>query len=179
MNDRDLLSDEDIALFRNAVQDVNRLHDDHIVLKPARRPRPRPSTKGNAQDLKIADNLSEVFIADCEEYVEFNRGGIQNTVLKKLRTGKLPPEEHLDLHGQSVPEARRSLLRFIRFCGQRNVRVVCIIHGKGYRSDGNRAVLKPMVNEWLRQLNEVLAFATAQPADGGTGAVYILLRRER
>ena len=70
------------------------------------------------------------------------------------------------------------MIAFMQECRQFGYRHVIIIHGKGYRSQG-RPVIKPMVNRWLRQDDEVLAFCSARPKDGGTGAVYVLLRKTR
>ena len=72
-----------------------------------------------------------------------------------------------------------ALAAFLDRCGHRGARCVHIIHGKGHGSSNQGPVLKNKVNAWLRQREEVLAFCSAQPKDGGTGAVYVLLRRKQ
>ena len=97
-------------------------------------------------------------------------------MLKKLRQGKNPIEHSLDLHGLTVVEARKELLGFFDECKASGLRHAIIIHGKGFRSK-DRPVIKPMVNRWLRATDNVLAFHSAQPKDGGNGAVYVLLKK--
>jgi DNA-nicking Smr family endonuclease len=87
-------------------------------------------------------------------------------------------ELELDLHGLTVSYAREMLLEFLRACRQRRVRCVQIVHGKGKSSD-RQPILKHKLNLWLRQWEDVLAFCSARPRDGGTGAVYVLLRQAR
>jgi DNA-nicking Smr family endonuclease len=97
-------------------------------------------------------------------------------VLKKLRQGKNPVEQTLDLHGLTVSRARAELIAFLGECEATGVRHAIIVHGKGFRSK-DKAVIKPMVNRWLRATDNVLAFHSALPKDGGSGAVYVLLRK--
>jgi len=82
----------------------------------------------------------------------------------------------LDLHGLTVIEARNELLEFLGECEVLGIRHAIIIHGKGFRSK-DKPVIKPMVNRWLRSTDNVLAFHSAQPKDGGSGAVYVLLKK--
>jgi DNA-nicking Smr family endonuclease len=102
---------------------------------------------------------------------------VQPSTLKKLRQGKLAIDNSIDLHVMTVDEARSYLLDFLGECEVDGSRVILIVHGKGYSSPGAKPIIKPMVNRWLREVTNVLAFHSAQPVDGGTGAVYVLLRR--
>jgi len=86
-------------------------------------------------------------------------------------------EAQLDLHGLTAAQARAALATFLRDCRIHGLRCVRIIHGKGRGSHNRQPVLKGKVNHWLRQRDEVLAFCTARPVDGGGGAVYTLLKR--
>ena len=97
-------------------------------------------------------------------------------MLKKLRKGYFSIEAELDLHGLTSREAKQHFSDFLRNCTERCLRCVHIIHGKGYRSFNNTPVLKNKLNIWLKHYPAVLAFCSANPADGGTGAVYILLK---
>ena len=96
--------------------------------------------------------------------------------VRRLRRGLIPIEDELDLHGQSQAAARERLADFLeQSCGAGR-RCVRIIHGKGHRSGGRGPVLKAAVDSWLRRHTDVLAFTSAKAIDGGTGAVYVLLR---
>ena len=111
--------------------------------------------------------------------LEFKRPGIQNGVFRKLKQGRYPAEARLDLHRMTVKRARSEIFDFIRECHGLGLRSVLIVHGKGERSperDGV-GVLKGFVNHWLKDLEPVQAFHSAQPAQGGTGAVYVLLAK--
>ena len=89
---------------------------------------------------------------------------------------------HTLISGEEELDATRfggSLLEFIHECQHQGMRCIQIIHGKGYRSQSGRAVLKPHVAYWLKRMDEVLAFCPAQPKDGGNGALYVLLKAQR
>ncbi|MGH8577879.1 MAG: Smr/MutS family protein, partial [Gammaproteobacteria bacterium] len=90
---------------------------------------------------------------------------------------QLSMQGRLDLHGMSVPEAKDAVARFLYTSRSRGLRSVLIIHGKGLGSHQKRPVLKGKLNQWLARRAEVLAFCSARRVDGGTGAVYVLLRR--
>jgi len=174
-SDKDNKDDND--LFRQAMDGVEPLKPDNRVRhKPA--PRKPPIRQPQGHDTDFSERFTEgMFEQECPDQLYFERaGGAQKSVLKKLRSGKLPVDNTLDLHGLTVEEARLQLIDFMEECLQFGYRHVIIIHGKGFRSQ-SKPVIKPMVNRWLRQADEVLAFCSAKPKDGGTGAVYVLLRR--
>ena len=170
---------DDSDLFRHAMRNVTPLKpDNRIKHKPAPRKPPRRQTDGETDEPQYRFS-AEVVDQECPEHLWFQRpGGAQKSVLKKLRGGKLGVDATLDLHGLTVEQAREQLIAFMLECKQLGYRHVLIVHGKGYRSH-NKAVIKPMVNHWLQQADDVLAFCSAQPKDGGTGAVYVLLRKTR
>ncbi|MGQ0658294.1 MAG: Smr/MutS family protein, partial [Chromatiales bacterium] len=111
-----------------------------------------------------------------EELLYF-RPGVRHTVFRRLRRGQFAIEGELDLHGLTVAEAKETLLKFLHDARGAGRRCVRIVHGKGLRSRGQEPVLKGKVNHWLRQLDTVLAFCSTRAVDGGTGALYVLLRR--
>jgi DNA-nicking Smr family endonuclease len=184
MNDEsDTDKDEDNAddhdLFRQAMSGVTPLKpDNRIRHKPD--PRKPPRRQAEFEPVDFEQRFTEaMYEEECPDHLYFERaGGAQKSVLKKLRSGKLPVDGTLDLHGLSVKEARLYLIDFMEECKQFGYRHVIIVHGKGFRSQ-DKPVIKPMVNRWLREADEVLAFSSAQPKDGGTGAVYVLLRKGR
>lgn len=171
---------EELELFRQAVQDVRRLE-----AEPRQRPsRPKPSPRPRQRELDEAAVLDELLSdplhpeeLETGEELLFVRSGLQHKLVKKLRRGELAIEAELDLHGLFRVEAREAVVRFLNECRQNRVRCVRIIHGKGHGSEQKRPVLKQYVNHWLQQRDEVLAFCSARPVDGGTGAIYVLLKR--
>lgn len=169
---------DDAQTFRAAVRDVKPLAP---ITPPAglarRKPRLRKAGAAALAAESIAADLplveANVTAADA---LSFHRPGVRDQVLRRLRRGLYPVEDELDLHGQSQANARDLLAEFITLCRHAGCRCVRIIHGKGYRSGARGPVLKSAVNEWLRRHPEVLAFTSARAIDGGTGAVYVLLR---
>jgi DNA-nicking Smr family endonuclease len=113
---------------------------------------------------------------ETHDYLLFARPGLQKRVLAELQRGRIEPELEVDLHGLRVEHARSLLREFFADCRQRRVRCARIIHGKGRGSSSRQPVLKCKVNYWLRLREDVLAFCSATRRDGGTGAVYVLLR---
>lgn len=171
--------DESRALFRQAVRGARPLKQDRAKLVT---PKPRPIAHRRKQDddAVIASLLSDEYAPEEVETGEeliYCRPGIQSRVFRKFRRGDYAIEAELDLHSRKVPEARELVAAFLRDCRARDKRCVRIIHGKGFGSLGKMPVLKNKVNHWLRQKDEVLAFCSARPSDGGGGAVYVLLKR--
>ncbi|MDG0992770.1 MAG: DNA endonuclease SmrA [Luminiphilus sp.] len=116
---------------------------------------------------------------DAWYVLAFKRPGIQHGVYKKLRQGRYEIDARLDLHRLSVKQARIDVHSFIQDAMQYGLRTVLILHGKGQRKaeQEKTAVLKGYVNHWLQDSEEVQAFHSAQAVHGGTGAVYVLLRK--
>ena len=172
------ITPEDQALFRASVDGVKPLPQQPTPATPPPPP-PRTRPKERKESLPIDDRLSDGHEAtplENEDELFFSRSGLQHNVLRKLRRGQFRISAELDLHGLRVEEARQALSHFLHLCHLERQQCVRIIHGKGYRSANNQAVLKSKVNHWLRQHDEVLAFCSARVQDGGTGAAYVLLR---
>ena len=173
------IDDESRSLFRSAVTGSRRLRHDKI--KPYRR---RLKAVPIQRQLDEAAVLQDALIApesdyelECGEQLLFSRNGVQNQVMRKLRRGQYAIEAELDLHRYTTQQAHEALQLFLRQCRLRHLRCVRIIHGKGLGSKDKRPVLKGKVNHWLQQRDDILAFSSARPIDGGTGAIYVLLRR--
>ncbi|MCC5812711.1 MAG: Smr/MutS family protein [Ectothiorhodospiraceae bacterium] len=169
---------DELALFRQAVADVTPLRQDRVHLRP---PRPRPVPRQTlADEARVVEELLtheiEPEMLETGEELLFARPGVQKRVLRKLRRGQYPPQEELDLHGMTVAVAHQALRAFLMECRHHHLRCVRVIHGKGNRSSNRGPVLKTKVDRWLRQWDDVIAFSSARPVDGGTGAVYVLLR---
>jgi DNA-nicking Smr family endonuclease len=86
-------------------------------------------------------------------------------------------EDELDLHGLTVQQAEEKLRLYLYNSRTDRQRVVRVIHGKGLGSPNQQSVLRIKVTEWLSQSEHVLAFCPAGAADGGSGAVRVLLKR--
>ncbi len=162
-------------LFRTAVADIEPLEHDRA--EPYRR-RPPPVPIPQPEDLADPDRPAGLSEAEVEthEFLLFARPGVQNRVIHDLQRGYLDVEIELDLHGLTVDVARRVLTEFLDHCARVRARCARIIHGKGFGSAARQPILKCKVNYWLRLSEDVLAFCSATRRDGGTGAVYVLLR---
>ena len=114
---------------------------------------------------------------EAGDVLSYQGNGLQNRQMRQLKQGRITIESVLDLHGQTVEQAYQSTVQLIHQCQQQKQYCALIIHGQGYRSAGGVPVLKQSVDFWLRQHDSVLAFHSASPADGGKGAIYILLRK--
>ncbi len=162
--------------FQQAMEDAAPIQQDKV--EPwKRRPRPHPLEQPQVESDEGCwqEHYSENEIK-TEDELMFYRPGVQHRLLRELRRGRIKSELELDLHGLTANHARPTLEQFLGDCKQRKARCARIIHGKGYGSKGQQPVLKQKLNIWLRQHRDVLAFCSATPRDGGTGAVYVLLR---
>jgi DNA-nicking Smr family endonuclease len=164
-------------LFREAVRGVRPLAARSPQPRPPRaRPRARFARADRAAVLRESLESPDVDpeLAGGEALV-FRRPHVQPGVLRKLRRGEYRVQREIDLHGLTVAEAKPALRRFLVSALQQQVRCVRIVHGKGLRSGHRGPVLKAAVSGVLRRTGAVLAFVSARPVDGGTGAVYVLL----
>jgi DNA-nicking Smr family endonuclease len=149
---------------------------------PLHKPPPAPHARFTLADERaalresLAGHPGDVDLETGEELV-FRRAHVPLRVLKDLKRGRYSIQDELDLHGLTAREARVMLRHFMAEVLLEGHRCVRIVHGKGLRSGNAGPVLKVKLNKWLPQWDEVLAFTTAPPRDGGTGAVYVLLAR--
>jgi DNA-nicking Smr family endonuclease len=183
---------DDALTFRAAVRDVKPLAQtatpkglDTPRASVRRRPKASAQATGELAEtmpLIAAPSVSDTGGSPAEDAIagadalSFQRPGVRTQVLRRLRRGLYPIEDELDLHGLNQAAARDSLAEFITLNRDAGRRCVRIIHGKGYRSGARGPILKIAVNSWLRRHSDVLAFTSARAIDGGTGAVYVLLR---
>lgn len=179
---------EDIGLFRQEVADAVELPPPNRAASPRPRVKPVPSQRLKDEKQVLLDSLADPWdilgqggrdsIESGEELFHV-RAGVPAATLRKLRRGGLVIQAELDLHGLRSDEARTSLAEFLLACARRDIRCVRIIHGKGLRSKNREPVLKHKLRHWLVQRDDVLAFCQAHPADGGSGAVIVLLKSSR
>lgn len=173
------MSDDD--LFLQELEGVEPLKNDraHVIKKAVETPGKRVRRKLAAGSLLLEDPLAsaDVPLLKSNDILEFKRPGIQHGVFRKFRLGQYDIEARLDLHKLTVEEARREVFRFLRECVEFELRTAMILHGKGDRNPEKIATLKSHLAVWLPQLDEVMAFHSAQKHHGGTGAVYIMLKK--
>ncbi|MFJ2990821.1 Smr/MutS family protein [Collimonas sp. NPDC087041] len=170
----------DADIFRSSIGNVKPLAVPPKFIPDI--PRPLPIARQHLADEQAAleESLSDDFnietLLDTDETLSFTRNGIGPDVMRKLRRGHWTIQQQLDLHGMRRDEAREALAEFLRLAAKRGWRCVRIIHGKGLGSINKEPVLKSKVRNWLVQKDEVLAFCQATAAEGGSGALLVLLK---
>lgn len=170
--------DEEPNLFRKIMTDVKPLKkSDRIYFaKKHKIPKVKKWREGEEEESFLL--LNDVYNPEIEseEEVSFARNGVDICIFKKLENRTLPIAATLDLHGKTQEEARVLLTDFIHYCYQHQLRYVRIVHGKGLSTHSAHPIIKNQVCHWLPQFPEVLAFQSAAQRDGGSGAMYVLLK---
>lgn len=178
----DFISDEDKALFREQMKSVKPLDEKTKRVKPPVHKSPiKARKKIEPQESKPLENYLSDYISDSvlsDSILSYSISGFPNKRLRELKQGEIPWEARLDLHGFRGDEARDALFSFIKRQAENNARCLLIIHGKGGHL-GAAPVIKNLINRWLPQFDEVIAYHSALAKDGGHGAVYVLLKRNR
>lgn len=173
-------------LFSRAIGQVLALPAKHLPGNPGHRaqlppaqPAPIPVQHQRDELAVMREAISDEFdvetLLDTDEALSFRRPGMGPDVVRKLRRGGWSIQRQLDLHGLRREDARDTLAAFIREAHKAGMRCVRVVHGKGLGSPGKTPVLKGRVQSWLIQKQEVIAFVQARPAEGGAGALVVLL----
>jgi DNA-nicking Smr family endonuclease len=179
---------DEATLFRRAMQGVDRLDPSARtrVEGPAPAAEPRPPVSEDAEALAalsdLVDGTSAFDITETREYVEGHVVGLDPRLVRRLRRGDFSWQAYLDLHGMTAANARDAVERFVVGSVRDGHRCVLLVHGRGLNSKDQVPVLKEHMKSWLargRIGRSVLAFTSARPVDGGAGALYVLLRRDR
>ncbi|MET0983667.1 MAG: Smr/MutS family protein [Telluria sp.] len=185
---RERIARERAVEFRSAMEGVRKMPESNrYVYRPVQeallREHPgkqRVLSQEEDDALVLQQSLSDGFdvdgLLDDDPTLSYAKDGVGPDVVKKLRKRYWPVQDELDLHGMTVDAARGQLGDFVRRSLRRGVRCVRIIHGVGYGSPGGQPVLRSVVHSWLVQLDEVVAFCVAGRADGGNGALIVLLK---
>ena len=176
-----VVTEDDATLFRDAIDGVRPLD---VPPPPPRKPPPAPEPRSRARDEAeaLAASRSPAWAeatADAAEALSYRRDEVPASVLKALARGEYSVGAEVDLHRQRAPGAERLLRTFLAQARAEGIACVRVIHGKGARGPDGGSVLKALVDRLLRQRADVLAFASAPEAMGGTGAVLVLLARRR
>jgi len=174
------VTDDDKDLFRHAMSGTKPLRAE--TRAPGSKKKPKPKARFTEADHK--DVLQESMQADIDtmEYgnadsLRFKRASVSRSTMRMLARGSYAIQDEIDLHGMTVAEAKPRLATFVDRCARNNKLCIRVVHGKGLGSGDRGPVLKTSVNRWLRQWDAVLAFVSARQVDGGTGAIYVLLRQ--
>lgn len=183
----DSMSEEDKALFRDHMRSVKPLNEKtKRINTPVSAPPQKPQRKNillsphkktaSQNEYYLSDFITETVLSHT--LLSYCDPGLPSKRFRALKNGEIPWEARLDLHGMKTDAAREALSHFIQAQAQQNKRCLLIIHGKGGH-EGAPPVIKNLINRWLPQFDEILAFHSAKAKDGGHGAVYVLLKRNK
>ncbi|MDA7085810.1 Smr/MutS family protein [Pseudomonas sp. SA3-5] len=179
----DSRDDNDSALFKAELRGVKPIKHDRADTGKAKPDRKQLASLRQAATVRVdtlkVDGLSDQFVIDVgpEDPLYWAANGVQEGQMRKLKLGQISFEGSLDLHGMTVEKARDTLWEFLAEASKLEVRCVRITHGKAVRMDGRKPMIKSHVNTWLRQHPQVLGFTSCVAKHGGTGAVYVMLKR--
>lgn len=174
------ISEDDARLFREAVGEVR--HIDAPAAPPsAPKPAPHPRML-EADEAAVPGELLEMAfdpaMLEVGEELSYLRDGYPPKLLRQLKRGQYSVQDEIDLHQMNAAAAQASITDFLAEAKHHGLHCVRIIHGKGLRSKAAGPVLKALTDRLLRRRNDVIAFASARPAQGGTGAVVVLLKHQ-
>jgi DNA-nicking Smr family endonuclease len=172
----------DAELFEDAVTGTRRLDQGPTRVRSAERV---PSTMGRSVEREgdldlLADMHFDVRFSD--QFIRGRANGVNASTMASLERGEFSVRSHVDLHGMPLDDARRAVDEFLANRQRRGERCVLVITGKGKNSPGQQGVLREGIPHWLARgpsSRRILAFVTARSCDGGEGALYVLLRRDR
>lgn len=173
------------SLFREAMSDVVPLNQKRVAPEPERPAlTPAQQERRDAAEGRVASSgadpnyltLGEVAMLHPRDTLAWKKDGVQHDVFKKLKAGRYPVDGQLDLHRHTVREARKAMFDFLALCRRKGWRTVLISHGRGERSP-TPARIKSFVAHWLGQVPDVIAYHSAARHQGGTGAVYVMLKK--
>jgi DNA-nicking Smr family endonuclease len=178
---------DDEGFFKIAMSGVTPISDQKgEKVEPSGKTK-RPAHKVSDGDAEVIAHLQSLVAGSIDmdftfsdEYMEGSISGISRNIMRKLKRGELPVQAHIDLHGLTKKDAEEAVRRFLITSHYRGLRCVLIIHGRGLNSPDSIPVLKERLPVWLNRgpaRKIVMAFSSAQPYDGGTGAIYVLLRK--
>jgi len=179
----------DETSFRKAMSDVIPLLTDGRERIPGQGKNVRPSHTPPDEEQEVmtylrdlVDGSIEMDITFSDEYLEGAISGVTRNIMKRLKRGEIPVQDYLDLHGLTQKDAETRVREFLVRSHGRGLQCVLIVHGRGLNSPDSIPVLKERLPVWMNRgpaRKIVMAFASARPYDGGTGAIYVLIRRHK
>jgi len=179
------MGEDDDSLFRDEMAGVTPLEHEPRAHRRGGAGRQRDSSLAQRRRAAVASAVADrntladggIEPLDAWYVSSWKRPGIQHGVFRRLKQGRYESQARLDLHRMGVEQARRELYEFVTEAFQLGLRSLLVVHGKGRTAGDQGSILKGCVDHWLRELDAVQAFHSAQPQHGGTGAVYVLLRK--
>ena len=172
------MTEEERELFRQAVGPVTRIKSNpRVDTSPSKTLPKRIKQPHFPEETVMLETDYHLELVSPEDRLFFYKPGVAEKTLRQLKKGQLRCESQLDLHNLTIEEAENKLHHFLSLSHKAGLRCVRIIHGKGHSSKTPYPILKNQVNNWLRHHAFVLAFSSAKPAEGGTGAIYVLIKR--
>jgi len=172
------VSDEDSRLFREAIGEIRQFDP---VAPPPESPKPEPhpymfEADEAAVPRELLDMAFDPGLMEVGEELTYLRDGYPPKLLRQLRRGQFSVQDEIDLHQMNAAAAQATIADFLAHAAEQGFRCVRIVHGKGLRSKASGPVLKVLTDRLLRRRDDVIAFASARPMQGGTGAVVVLLK---
>ena len=174
------MNDDDIDLFRRAVDGARPLKTESRAEPAQKKPLPKARFAREDEQRALAESMDadvDLTKAGSGEALRFHRPSVGRRTMRKLARGNFAVQAEIDLHGMTVAEAKPRLADFIEHSARSGRLCVRVVHGKGKGSGQRGPVLKQSVNRWLRRWDPVLAFVSTRQVDGGTGALYVLLEK--
>ncbi|WBA12390.1 DNA endonuclease SmrA [Salinivibrio kushneri] len=174
----------EFELFREMMSDVAPIKQDKVEEQTGSHQPTEAQLARQQAAQKLANSDPEYLSLEYaqmvkpDEVMAYKRDGVQDGVFRKLRLGKYDVNARLDLHKMSLEKARDEILRFLKQCQRMDVRTVIIVHGKGERSNP-QAMMKSYVCQWLQQISDVLCYHSALRHQGGTGALYVMIKKSQ
>lgn len=163
---------EEINLFLKSVKGVRLLSHDKYCLRPQK----KNSFYSHKKHLPQVGKYLYTLVSS-EDQIQYYTTGLQNKLIRRLKSGKVRIGATIDLHRQTIEATASLVSNFVSDCSAKNKRWIRIIHGKGLTND--KPILKSFLNNWLPSNPNVLAFHSAPQNRGGTGALIVLLRQSR
>jgi len=178
---------DDTNIFDQAMSGVVPIEKKGVRKIPAHEKKIAPPYPAPDIEQEVMEHLRDLVngtvdmdITFSDEYIEGSISGVDKNTMRRLKRGQIPVQDHIDLHGLTQKEAETSVREFLVNSQARGLQCVLIVHGRGLNSPDNIPILKERLPVWLNRgaaRKIVKAFASARPYDGGTGAIYVLLRR--
>ena len=177
---QDNMDDDDAAVWERLTQGVKAYEPELPFVRLAKSPKAKPK---QARCAKVTPSDRPLSASKkASQPIDLRSGekaGIDGATRRRLAQGQIPIEARLDLHGLTAAQAERRLARFVDQAARTGARCVLVITGKGSEGKG---VLRRLVPLWLKTpplSGQILAISQARQADGGGGALYVMLRRKR
>lgn len=188
-NEKTIISDDE-RLFAEAMTGVSPIsRGNRRITKAPDKDSLRPAHAPKNEELEVMAHLSDLISGTAEmditfsdEYMEGCVKGLDPKLMQQLKDGFFPIQDYVDLHRLTQEAAEIRIRDFLLNSHGRGLRCVLIVHGKGLNSENHIPVLKKRVPQWLSRgpvKKFILAFSTSRPYDGGTGAIYVLLKRSK